>query len=220
MPQSSPRLIGVGGGKGGVGKSIVALTIARVLSDRGDEVVLADLDLGAANLHTYLGIHGRVPTLSDFIAGGMADLSPLLVDTPMPRVHLIAGGVGSLKTANPTFQSKMKLLRHISRLSADWVVLDLGAGVHYNTLDFFNAAHYRVVVTQPEAGAVLNAYGFIKSAFLRKISRVFSKDKNLTKALEERVSTTRSRGLLTFCLTDRLSMSPILRGLMMNTGRD
>lgn len=168
----TPEIIGVGGGKGGVGKSIFALTMAVVLAEEGERVVLVDLDLGAANLHTYLGIHGHIPTLSEFLSGKIQELSDLMVETSVPNLHLIAGSTGTLQTANPTFQSKMKLLRHIRRLPASFVVSDLGAGTNYNTLDFFNTSHFKVVVTQPEAGAVLNAYGFIKAALIRYLIRL------------------------------------------------
>ncbi len=183
----SPEIIGIGGGKGGVGKSIVALTMAVVLAEMGRDVVLVDLDLGGANLHTYLGIHGHTPTVSQFLSGKTPHLSDLMVKTSVPGLHLIAGSTGTLQSANPSFQSKMKLLRHIRRLPASWVVLDLGAGTNYNTLDFFNASHYKVVVTQPEAGAVLNAYGFIKAALIRYLVRLLSDTRLLAREISEEV---------------------------------
>ncbi len=52
--QRAGTIISVGGGKGGVGKSILSIGLGTVLARSGKSVVLADLDLGAANLHTYI----------------------------------------------------------------------------------------------------------------------------------------------------------------------
>jgi len=97
------------------------------------------------------------------------------------------------EAANPKFQVKMKLIRQIGRLPADRIVMDLGAGVHYNTLDFFNAASVPVIVTQPEPGAVMNAYGFLKSALLRKIQRVFRQEREIARNLAETTLDERER---------------------------
>jgi flagellar biosynthesis protein FlhG len=175
MKKGIARIIAVGGGKGGVGKSLISLALACDFARRGRRVILADLDLGAANLHTYLGITGRTPSLADFISGKTAHLSDLLIDTAAERVRLISGSQFRSGAANPTHGVKLKLLRHLRDLDADLLILDLGAGVHFNTLDFFGSADLGVIVTMPEPGAVMNAYGFLKAALFRKIEHVFKK---------------------------------------------
>jgi flagellar biosynthesis protein FlhG len=166
-------IIAVGGGKGGVGKSILSIALGTVLARSGKSVVLADLDLGAANLHTYLGILGRTPTIADFILGKVPSLENLMVETPVTGLGLISGAEFVPGITNPAHWVKLKLMRHLRSLPADYVIIDLGAGVHFNTLDFFGISNLGVVITAPEPGAVMNAYSFVKGALFRKMQNVF-----------------------------------------------
>lgn len=167
------KIIAVAGGKGGVGKSLFSLAFSAALADRGHQVVIADMDLGAANLHTYLGILEKTPGLADFILKRASSLSDILVKTSVKNLMFISGAEFVPGMANPAHWMKAKMMRHLMELPADFVIIDLGAGVHFNTLDFFGLADRGIIVTMPEPGAVMNAYGFIKAAFFRKIQNVF-----------------------------------------------
>lgn len=167
------RIFAVGGGKGGVGKSISAIAISIALARKGYSVVLCDLDLGAANLHTYLGITHKTPTIVDFILKRVTSLEDILVETSQRSLRFISGAEFFPGMANSPYWIKMKIMKHLKSLPVDFLVIDLGAGVHFTTLDFFNLADRGLVITVPEPGAVMNAYGFIKGAFFRKIQSVF-----------------------------------------------
>lgn len=182
---TAPVIYAVGGGKGGVGKSVVAIALAQALAARSQRVIIVDLDLGAANLHTYLGVRGPTPTLADVLTRKAAHLADVRVSTSMPGVELISGAEYLPGMANLAHATKLKLLRHLQTLPADAVVLDLGAGVTFNTLDFFAAANHGVVVTAPEPAAVMNAYGFIKSALFRQLQRVFRRHESIGPLIEE-----------------------------------
>ena len=166
-------IIAVGGGKGGVGKSILSVALGTVLARSGVSVVLVDLDLGSANLHTYLGIRGRTPGIADFILGKVPSLENLVVETPVDNMGLISGAEFVPGVTNPAHWMKLKLMRHLRALPADYIILDLGAGVQFNTLDFFGISDHGVVITAPEPGAVMNAYSFIKGALFRKMQNIF-----------------------------------------------
>lgn len=166
-------IFSVGGGKGGVGKSIFSVSLGTALAKDGYRTVLADLDLGAANLHTYLGIVSETPTIADFILKKTASLEELLMETSVRGLNLISGAEFVPGMANPAHWMKLKIMRHIKSLPADYVILDLGAGVHFNTLDFFGVSDRGIVITAPEPGAVMNAYGFIKAALFRKLQNIF-----------------------------------------------
>ena len=172
--QKTAITFAVAGGKGGVGKSIVSVALGIAYARRGLRVILVDLDLGAANLHTYLGIIGKTPGLADFILRRASSLEEVQVKTSEKNLSLISGAEFVPGMANPAHWMKMKMMRHLSVLPADVVVIDLGAGVHYTTLDFFGMADRGVIVTMPEPGAVMNAYGFLKAAFFRRVQSVFS----------------------------------------------
>jgi len=177
-------IIAVGGGKGGVGKSILSIALGTVLAKSGGSVVLADLDLGAANLHTYLGIRGRTPGIADFILGKTPSLESILVETSVPRLGLISGAEFVPGATNPAHWMKLKLMRHLRSLPADYVIIDLGAGVQFNTLDFFGISDHGIVITAPEPGAVMNAYSFIKGALYRKMQNVFKNNPEISAFIE------------------------------------
>ncbi len=166
-------IFSIGGGKGGVGKSIFSISLGVVLAKMGHKVVLADLDLGAANLHTYLGIFRKTPTIADFILKKVTSLEALLTETPQKNLKLISGAEFVPGMANPAHWMKLKIIRHVRLLPADFIIIDLGAGVHFNVLDFFGISDRGIVITMPEPGAVMNAYGFVKGALFRRLQNVF-----------------------------------------------
>ena len=84
-----------------------------------------------------------------------------------------------LTLANPKFAQKTKILQAISRIQADHVVLDLGAGTGFNTLDFFLSAHHQIVVMTPQPVAIQNAYAFVRNAVYRTLSRLTNRRPSL-----------------------------------------
>ena len=166
-----PRVWAIGGGKGGVGKSVIAANLAVTLARSGVRVALVDADLGGANLHTLVGLPSPKRNLSDFISRRVASLAEVMHPTPVENLWLVSGAKALLETANPNFGQKGKLLRHIAALDVDHVFLDLGAGTAFNVLDFFLVARRGTLVVVPEATSVENAYFFIKAAYFRKLKR-------------------------------------------------
>ena len=166
-----PRIWAIGGGKGGVGKSVIATNIAATIAGPTESVALVDADLGGANLHTLLGVPSPKANLSDFISKKVTSLGEVMTPTPIDNVWLVSGAKALVEMANPNFGQKSKMLRHIDALDVDHVVLDLGAGTSFNVLDFFLAARKGVLVVVPEPTSVENAYHFLKAAFFRKLKR-------------------------------------------------
>lgn len=168
---SGPRIWAIGGGKGGVGKSVVTTNLAVAIARTGARVAIVDADLGGANLHTMVGVPSPKRNLSDFISRRVASLAEIMTPTPIDNLWLISGAKALLETANPNYSQKGKILRHIVKLEVDHVFLDLGAGTAFNVLDFFLVARKGVLVVVPEATSVENAYFFIKAAYFRKLKR-------------------------------------------------
>ncbi len=166
------RILAVGGGKGGIGKSLVAANLGIELAKRGMRVVLIDADLGGANLHTCLGVEPPRATLSDFIDRKVTKLSQIIVPAGLPNLGLISGAFDALDVANPRYSQKVKLLRNLQTLAVDFVLLDLGAGTGYNTLDFFLIADHGLLVLVPEPTSIENGYRFVKAAFFRRLAAV------------------------------------------------
>jgi|UniRef100_A0A7V6A0U6 flagellar biosynthesis protein FlhG len=170
------KLWSVGGGKGGVGKSIFTMALGVTLARLGNQVILVDGDLGGANLHTMMGIRFPEATLEDFLLRKVTRLEEILLPTSLEGIKLICGADDLLGAANPTYSQKMRLFKELERLPADFVLIDLGAGTSFNTLDFFNNSPGKIAVFSGVATSLQNVYGFIKCALFRKIAREFGKE--------------------------------------------
>ncbi|MCK4965503.1 P-loop NTPase [bacterium] len=171
----SPNIVGkkiwaVAGGKGGTGKSVMAANTGIILSSLGYKVILVDADLGGPNLHTCLNIRRPAYTLNDFLNNKLPALESTLLDTPNENLKLISGGTEILGIANIHYQKKLKLLRHLEKLDADFIIVDLGAGTAFNTIDFFNLSNEGILVCNPEPNAKLDTYSFLKNVVWRKLS--------------------------------------------------
>ena len=115
------------GGKGGTGKTAMTANIGIALATMGYHIILVDADLGGANLHTILNIKRPELTLSDFINRRVESLNDILLSTPSENLMLISGGTEMIGLANIPYQSKVRLQKHLERLEADYILLDLGA---------------------------------------------------------------------------------------------
>ncbi len=163
------QILAVGGGKGGVGKSMVAANLAVTLASLGRQVIAVDLDLGGADLHLSLGLRSLGRSLNDFVDRKYESLDDIRLATAYKNLSLIATDSSRLGAANIKYADKEKVLRAVGQLDCDIVLIDLGAEVSFNVLDVFLAADRRYVVTSPEPTSVLEAYGLIKLSLYRKL---------------------------------------------------
>lgn len=167
-----PRILSIGGGKGGIGKSFFSANIAVCLTKLGYKVALVDLDFGAANLHTCLGVPSPKVGLFDFVSSRVENLEDVAVSGGVPGLTLYGGGQEFWQQIRPHSVQKIRLISKLQKLDADYVILDLGAGTHVNTLDFFIFSHAGIVVVVPEPTSIENAYVFLKSVLFRKLQSV------------------------------------------------
>ncbi|MBQ7881476.1 MAG: P-loop NTPase [Treponema sp.] len=167
------NLLPIASGKGGVGKSSFSVNLAVALARKGKSVVLADLDFGGANLHTLLGLKNNHIGLGNYIYKQTEDFNSLLQDTQIPNLKFIAGDCLFPGTANMELSAKRRIIKSLNALEADYVIMDLGAGTTYNTLDFFLLTYNSIMITTPELTSVLNAYSFLKAAAFRFLMRQF-----------------------------------------------
>jgi flagellar biosynthesis protein FlhG len=163
------RIIAVGGGKGGVGKSLLAANIAIFLAQLGKRVVLLDADLGGANLHTFLGIDRPSLTLGDFFDKRVDRIERCVVETSVKNLGLVSAEGDPLWAANPRPATKNRLLNQVRDLDVDYLICDLPPGSGFTALDFFLVAQMGVLVVVPEPTSIENTFRFIKSAFLRRL---------------------------------------------------
>jgi flagellar biosynthesis protein FlhG len=161
------RIWAVGGGKGGTGKSFVSSSLGLHLASLERDVLLIDADLGGPNLHTLLGMRNGHPDLGDFLTNKVPTLEEAAVETPFRGLRIIRGTENILFIANLNHYKKLRLLRQIRQLGAQDIILDLGTGSSFNTLDFFLSANPGIVVATPEPTAIENSYLFLKSCIMR-----------------------------------------------------
>lgn len=166
----------IGGGKGGIGKSLISSGLAITLARRGRSVTLFDADLGGANLHTLLGVPPPAHSVSDFVERRVASLGDLAAPTGIDNLSLISGAADSLESANPKYAQKVRLMKKLRALGSDVVVLDVGAGTGFNALDFFNLAQTGLLVALPEPTSIENGYRFLRGAALRRLRQVSTHD--------------------------------------------
>ncbi len=173
LPVAAPRtrrqIWSIGGGKGGIGKSLLAASVGWQLARMGRRVVLVDADLGGANLHTCLGLPTPPRTLADFIQRRVSSIEEVLTDTQAPGLRLISGAGDLLSAANIKHLQKVRVMNHVRAIDVDVVLIDLGAGTSYNILDFFLLSDVSILAVVPEPTSIENGYRFIKSALYRRL---------------------------------------------------
>jgi flagellar biosynthesis protein FlhG len=201
--QRPRRIIAVGGGKGGIGKSLVSANLGVALASAGHRVLLVDGDLGGANLHTCLGIPQPQVTLSDFVQRRVATLDEARVSGGVENLQLIAGAHDVLDAANMKYAQKQKLVRSLQSVDVDVLLLDLGAGTSFNTLDFFLLAEVGVLVLLPEPTSVENAYRFVKAAFFRRLINLGA-ELGVADLVEDAMSTREGSMLTPFAFISRV----------------
>jgi flagellar biosynthesis protein FlhG len=179
VPLAPPRgvrhVIAVGGGRGGVGKSVLAVNLAVYLAQLGRSVALIDADPSGAELHTLLAVDVSQPPAQSNEEGLDDELTPY--PTPVPGLLLYPQlyTIGSTVPIRPG--RKPRWARRLRHLEVDYVLLDLGAGTQSATLDLFLGADLGVCVTAPEPPSVEATYRFARAVFLRALRRLLVSDR-------------------------------------------
>jgi len=157
---SKTRIITVSSGKGGVGKTNIAVNLAIAYAQVGKKVILLDADLGLANVNVILGI---IPEFSLFnLIKNNKSMKDIVINTKF-GISFIAGGSGFSKIANLDDEERARFISEMNELSfADIIIIDTSAGISNNVLGFIAAADEAIIVTTPEPTAITDAYGTIK----------------------------------------------------------
>jgi flagellar biosynthesis protein FlhG len=182
--RSVGRFIAVGGGRGGVGKSIVAANLAVYFAQLGKSVVLVDADFAGSNLHAHFGLKAarEEPDYSD-TAG--ESIRHALVPTSVPGLAMLpaphdAGGpVMGFRAGR-----KMRWASGLRSLPVEYLVVDVGPGLGDVAIDTMLTADIAVAVTVPEPPAIETTYRFIRAAFRRRLRRTLLRDKLRSSMLE------------------------------------
>ncbi|MDR2158585.1 MAG: MinD/ParA family protein [Treponema sp.] len=154
------RIVTVSSGKGGVGKTNLSVNMALAYARMGKKVVVMDADLGLANVNIMLGMTPRYNLYH--VIKKQKTIREILVETDY-GISIVAGASGFSQIANLSEEERQNFIDGMDTLTAaDIVIIDTGAGVSSNVLDFIAAADDAVIITTPEPTAVTDAYGIIK----------------------------------------------------------
>jgi flagellar biosynthesis protein FlhG len=186
----------IGGGKGGIGKSLLTASIGWQLARMGRRVVLLDADLGGANLHTCLGLPPVGRSLGDFIQKRVRTIEEVVVETGAPGLSLISGASDLLSAANIKHVQKLRVMQHVRSLDVDIVLIDLGAGTSFNSLDFFLLSDVSILAVVPEPTSIENGYRFIKSALYRRL-RTLAKSEPVRQLVDTALDPRNAEGIRT-----------------------
>jgi flagellar biosynthesis protein FlhG len=179
------RFLAVGGGRGGVGKSLIAVNLAVYFAQLGKSVVLVDADGAGANLHSHFGLKAAWVE-PDRSASGAEAMKRALVPTAVPGLSLLPAAHDAIAPGLPLRAGrKTRWLAALRELPADYLVIDAGPGHNDLALDLMLLADVAIAVTVPEPPAIETTYRFVRAAYRRKLRRVFVRDK-LRSALLER----------------------------------
>lgn len=156
------NLWAVSSGKGGVGKTFFASSLAITLSKLGHSVVLVDLDLSGGNIHTSLGLLPAKMNIRHYFEGSKT-LSEILTPTAFINLRYIQGLWDSWTPTGYSCTQIDNLIFDLKKISADYVIVDIGSGPTDSYLRIFKAADEKFLITTPEPTSIEKTYRFIEA---------------------------------------------------------
>lgn len=163
-PVTTARVITITSGKGGVGKSNLAVNLAVQLRKADKKVLIFDADFGLANIEVMFGAVPKY-NLSDLIYQGKR-MKEIITPGPM-EIGFISGGSGIIGLNNLFHDQIMYLIHAMEELNelADYILIDTGAGISDQVLEFVLASPEVLLVTTPEPSSLTDAYSLVKALY-------------------------------------------------------
>ncbi|RYZ89895.1 MAG: ATP-binding protein [Proteobacteria bacterium] len=180
------RLWVISSGKGGVGKTFTTSSLAISLSKLGHKVVIVDLDLSGANVHTAFGMSPVIENIRHFFEGTKT-LQELVLPTSVPKVSYVQGFWDAWAPTDLSVEQIRNFVPAAKKLNADFVLVDLGAGAIPSHLELLRFADEKLLITSPEPTSIEKTYRFIESYVCHTL-----KEHSLPEAYESMIQTLRA----------------------------
>ncbi|MDX8405928.1 MAG: MinD/ParA family protein [Mariprofundus sp.] len=183
----SPQVVSVSSGKGGVGKTFIAVNLAAHATALGKRVLLIDADLGLANVDVMLGLH-TTASISDLL-NGTRRLDELVVPCKL-GFDVLPGGSGLYELTNLNVREQQTILDTLREAGRayDLILIDTAAGIGDNVLYFASASESALVVLTPDPTSLTDAYAFIKVMSQQRDVRRFMVIVNQTDEIEGHIT--------------------------------
>jgi flagellar biosynthesis protein FlhG len=181
-PNPRPRrVIAVGGGRGGVGKTTLTANLGVYFAQLGRDVIVIDTDPTSSGMHAALGLESPPFVSKEDIEEGKADLVP----TTVPGLRLVPMAFDPM-SATPVRPTRAAYwMRLIHELNVDYVLVNLGTSMSSSTLDMFLFADVGIAVTMPEPLAVEHTYRFCRALYQRTLRRALMKERFKLRMVEK-----------------------------------
>lgn len=178
--RGTTRVISIGAGRGGAGKSLLSINLGIYLAQLGRSVIVVDVDPAGSDLHALLGLESvPVPTREQFEENAVEP-----VPTPVPGLKLIPALYDPTTATLLRASRKARMIGKFRQLGADYIIFDLGAGSSRSSLDFFAASDAGLCVTTPEPASVEATYRFLRALFIRRLRRALFGDRFKLRSIE------------------------------------
>ncbi|MEZ4301737.1 MAG: helix-turn-helix domain-containing protein [Polyangiaceae bacterium] len=175
------RVIAVGGGRGGVGKTLLSVNLAVYFAQLGREVVLCDADPFGSSMYTVLGL--VAPPMVSPDAAEEGSVEPVVTSVPGLRLMPTVFDPTTMTQVRPSRASHW--FRQLQSLNADYVILHLGPSTTSATLELFSSSDVGICMTAPEPLAVEATYRFVRSLYFRALRRSLTKERFKWKLVEK-----------------------------------
>lgn len=164
---NTARVVAVTSGKGGVGKSNLSVNLAACLRKAGKRVIIFDADFGLANIEIMFGAMPKY-NLSDVIYHGKS-IQEIITQGPL-EIGFISGGSGIVSLNGLQPEQIKYLVKSINELNnlADYIIIDTGAGISEQVLEFVVTSPEIILVTTPEPTSLTDSYSLLKTLFKKK----------------------------------------------------
>jgi len=173
---TQPRLLGVIGAPSGQGRNVVTLNLGVAIAQLGKRAVIADF--GASDLRRMLGLFRKVKGLKEFAEGDYRTIRSFICPTPAPNLCILSPGENPDGVAPFAYswEPKVRLMRALAALEADFVLADLGTDMTADSADFFSMAGAGILVVSADPREVLRCYEFLKLVLYRTLRRRLGPD--------------------------------------------